>query len=159
MNRKHTTLIRALAARMGRRGQFLALIGFGFGVYGVSMLIEPARPTPPGVFFIQSILPVWLRAGIWMVCAAVGIAYGIFKPRRDRWGFVALLIPPLSWALFMLLSWASLFVIGVGDRRGWASAIAWLCLAFAIHLVSGWAEPRVRAHFDALNGTRKEGRE
>lgn len=150
---------KALASRMGRRGQYLLVIGVGWVLYGFSMLIEPLRPLPPGVFLVHYLLPVWVRAGIWILGGAIAIAYGVGRPRRDRWGFAALIVPPLAWSLFLLTSWAALFITGEGDRRGWASAIVWASTAVGVHLVSGWAEPRVRAHLAALKGTGTQGRE
>jgi hypothetical protein len=86
---------------LGRRGTALALFGIGKMAYGLSFLLHP-EPDPRGLGLLTSVASIRCWAALWVICGAVTFACAWLRIGRDRWGFVAALVPPFVWGAAFL---------------------------------------------------------
>ncbi|MCX4661513.1 hypothetical protein [Streptomyces uncialis] len=96
-------MARRLGARLGRRGVALTLLGLGKMLFGLGYALQP-DPDPRGLRLLTGIAPLQCWAAVWIVCGAVTAASAWVRVGRDRWGFVAALIPPFLWGSAFLWS-------------------------------------------------------
>lgn len=92
---------RRLRARLGRRGAALVLFGTGKALFGLSFILHP-DPDPRGLGLLVGLADIRCWAGLWVVCGAVTFACAWLRIGRDRWGFIAALIPPFVWGFAYL---------------------------------------------------------
>ena len=104
---------RRLQARLGRRGAFLAILGTGKTCWGIGMLVAP-QPSPQGLRLLLAVCPLTHWAWLWITCGVITASSAFLRVGRDRWGFVAALIPPTVWAI----SYTSAVVTGEYARGG-----------------------------------------
>ncbi len=132
----------ATARKLRRRGTFLLAFGLIYTAYGIALLSAPATPFA-GLGPTAALLDtVWWGAG-WTGC---GLAAIHAAPRRtlrgDAYGYNALLVPPMIWAL--AYTWSALLWLAtagvLGNPRAWAAAIIWSAAIVAVLVVSGWPE-------------------
>lgn len=120
---------------LGKRGRVLLFFGCLDVVYAVS-LTAPDEATRTAALFVwlASIAPLWVWALYW---GAVGVVclWQAFC-RRDAIGYTAAIGLKVGWGVVSLGGW----VFG-GVGRGYVSAAIWLCLAWMVYVISGWAEP------------------
>lgn len=114
---------------------FLAFLDF---VYAFS-LCRPATPATSLVVFLQSIAPLGVFAGAWLVVGVLCLA-GAFGRRRwpwlDIWPFLAAVMIKVFWSTLIILGW----LIGEVDR-GWAAASVWIAVGVLVVTLAGWQEP------------------
>ncbi|AWT42545.1 hypothetical protein HXP45_01415 [Streptomyces actuosus] len=104
---------RRLRAALGRRGAFLLILGIGKTCWGIGMLLIP-QPNPEGLRLLISLCPLTHWAWLWIVCGLITAGSAFLRIGRDRYGFVAALIPPTVWAI----SYTSAVVTGEFARGG-----------------------------------------
>jgi hypothetical protein len=110
---------RRLYAMLGRRGCFLAILGVGKTCWGVSFLVNP--PSDEGLELLTRYCDLQHWSWLWIVCGLVTLGSAFVKIGRDRFGFLAALIPPTVWAA------AYTFAVITGDySRGGFVAVWYL---------------------------------
>lgn len=97
---------RRLGKRLGRRGAALVLLGFGKMCFGVGYILTPG-PDPRGLELLTRFADIRCWASLWVVCGAVTFASAWLRVGRDRWGFIAALVPPFVWGFAFLWGAAS----------------------------------------------------
>lgn len=95
---------RRLRKRLGRRGAALVLLGTGKICYGLGYLLTP-DPDPRGLELLTRYGDIRYWAMLWVICGTVTFGSAWLHIGRDRFGFIAALIPPFVWGLAFL--WAS----------------------------------------------------
>lgn len=96
--------------RLGRRGEVLIILGIGKVVWGVGYIVDP--PPARGLEMLTSICPLQSWAWLWILAGVVTGCSAFLPAGRDRWGFVAALVPPTVWAT----AYAVGFLSGVYSR-------------------------------------------
>jgi hypothetical protein len=104
---------RRLRKTLGRRGHFLLILGVGKTCWGVGMIVAP-QSAPQGLRLLITLSPLTHWAWLWIVCGLITTGSAFLQVGRDRWGFVAALLPPTVWAV----SYASAVVTGEFARGG-----------------------------------------
>lgn len=92
--------VRWLPQHLGRRGAFLAIIGVGKTCWGISFLVNP--PSADGLQLLTHICSLRHWSWLWIVTGLVTLGSAFLKVGRDRYGFVAALLPPIVWAVAYL---------------------------------------------------------
>lgn len=87
---------RWLHRKLGRRGIFLLIAGIGKTCWGVSFLITP--PNTEGLRLLTQLCSIRHWSWLWIVAGVVTFVSAWLRIGRDRWGFIAALIPPTVWA-------------------------------------------------------------
>lgn len=141
-----------LVRRFGYRGSALIVLGVTWTLFGISVLIQPATEARP--FVLHEMLPLPLRAGLWIAAGLVGIAIGLRGAHHDDTvGMVALMLMPLERCASFTVSWLA-YVITLGAdtlhpsidvqgwSHGWYGAAIWLLIVTLVRLVAGWPNPR-----------------
>jgi hypothetical protein len=105
--------VRRLRSALGRRGAFLLVLGTGKTCWGIGMLVIP-QPNPEGLRLLTSLCPLSHWACLWIICGLITASSAFLRIGRDRYGFVAALIPPTVWAI----SYTSAVVTGEFARGG-----------------------------------------
>jgi hypothetical protein len=126
-----------------KRGQILLIFGFIWTVIGVSVYQQPALPGYGNLLF--SHIPLWLRAGAWIVTGVVAMAYAL-RPRvitNDGVGFLALYIMPAERAAIFLWGWVESITPGGGPGygRGLLAGAVYLVLVAAVMVIATWPDP------------------
>jgi hypothetical protein len=110
---------RRLYKALGRRGVFLAILGVGKTCWGVSFLVNP--PGDEGLELLTRYCELRHWSWLWIMCGLVTLGSAFVKIGRDRFGFLAALIPPTVWAA------AYTFAVITGDySRGGFVAVWYL---------------------------------
>jgi hypothetical protein len=89
--------VRRLRQRLGRRGIFLLIIGTGKTCWGISFLVDP--PDDHGLQLLTDVCSLRHWAWLWIIAGLVTGTSAFLRIGRDRYGFVAALIPPTVWAV------------------------------------------------------------
>ena len=92
---------RRIRMQLGRRGTALALLGMGKMCFGTGYLLTPA-PNPRGLELLTRFADLRWWAGLWVACGAVTFGCAWLRIGRDRWGFIAALVPPFVWGAAFL---------------------------------------------------------
>lgn len=101
---------RRLRKRLGRRGGVLIILGIGKIVWGIGFIVDP--PPARGLEMLTSMCPLQSWAWLWITSGVVCCSSAFLRVGRDRWGFVAALVPPTVWATAYAVS----FMSGVYSR-------------------------------------------
>ena len=140
--------VKRVSTRVGRRGAVLICFALGWFFIGLSVELMPQMGVP------LSILPVWVRAGIWWVSAVVAFCYA-FVPRwrSDAPGFVALYIPTALRVVSYFVAWLE-FLRNPEDglELGWLACIIFLIFTGLIIIISGWREDRTQDLLEQAEG-------
>lgn len=88
---------RRLSAHLGRRGEFLLILGIGKTCWGISFLADP--PNPAGLQLLTSVCDLRHWSWLWILCGIVTVVSAFMRIGRDRVGFWAALVPPTVWAI------------------------------------------------------------
>lgn len=91
-------MIGSVRRRLGRRGVPLVLLGAGKVGWGVGFVASPS-PDPRALAGVTAVMPLSGWALVWVGAGTVAIVSAFLPEGRDRWGFVAAVIPPGAWAL------------------------------------------------------------
>lgn len=100
-----------IRSRLGRRGTPLLIIGTGQMAWGIGFMAAP-NTNPVGLELLTDHAPLHCWAVLWMLFGAITAGSAFLKIGRDRWGFIAALVPPGVWAVAYLSSAA----VGVYPR-------------------------------------------
>lgn len=124
-----------MASRVGNRGSVLIFFGTVDLVYAVS-LSAPSQQTRQAPLFVwlASIAPMWVWAATWGVVGV--ICWWEAFQRRDGTGYASAICLKVFWGLVCAGGW----LLG-GVDRGYVSAALFLCQAWVLWKISGWAEP------------------
>jgi len=130
------------AARLGRRGAVLLMLGVIWFFIGIGTITDPYGPDGNrnmGLF--HEVLPSWLRAILWMGTALAALS-AAWRPagRRDDWGYMALILMPIIRTASYTWAWLTNMFGGHGDPTGWLGAIVWGTVAVLVFTISGWPE-------------------
>lgn len=106
---------RRLHRLLGRRGIFLLILGIGKTCWGVSFLVDP--PSPEGLRLLTSLCSLRHWAWLWIVAGLITTVSAFLRVGRDRYGFVAALVPPAVWAIAYL----SAVISGDYSRGAWVA--------------------------------------
>jgi hypothetical protein len=110
--------VRRLRRLLGRRGHFLLILGIGKTCWGVSFLIDP--PSTQGLQLLTRWGPnfcIERWAWLWITAGLVTTASAFLRVGRDRFGFVAALVPPAVWAIAYLAA----VISGEYSRGAWVA--------------------------------------
>jgi hypothetical protein len=89
---------RRLTRALGRRGVALLILGAGKVCFGIGVFAAP-QPDPRGLSLLTDYAPLHCWAWVWVLCGAITFASAFLRIGRDRWGFVAALLPPALWGV------------------------------------------------------------
>jgi hypothetical protein len=135
-------VIQGARRRLGRRGIPLLLLGAGKIGWGVGFVAAPSTD-PRALAGVTAVMPLGAWACLWVGAGLVAIAAAFLPVGRDRWGYVAAVIPPGAWALghfYAALEFQYLRALFVG---------LWYLLSHALVIlwaasVAEYALPRVK---------------
>lgn len=88
---------RRLQKTLGRRGEFLLILGTGKTCYGISFIVSPA--TLPGLELLTRFCSLQSWAWLWIAAGCITLVSAFLRIGRDWLGFVAALTPPTVWAI------------------------------------------------------------
>ncbi|MEU7066875.1 hypothetical protein [Streptomyces sp. NPDC046161] len=106
---------RRLHRTLGRRGTFLLILGIGKTCWGVSFIVDP--PSTEGLQLLTSVCSLRHWAWLWILAGLITTASAFLRVGRDRFGFVAALVPPSVWAIAYL----SAVISGDYSRGAWVA--------------------------------------
>lgn len=141
-----------LVRRFGYRGAALLTLGIMWGLFGLSILAN--GDTPERSWVLHDLIPVPVRAALWIGAGLVGIIVGLRGPDHDdTLGMLALMLMPLErFASFAVsyvaygATWLGHHATGAveitGYRDGLLAASVWLLVVTLVRLVAGWPNPR-----------------
>lgn len=104
-----------LHRRLGRRGTFLLILGVGKTCWGVSFLVDP--PSTQGLQLLTSVCDIRHWAWLWISAGLVTGGSAFLRVGRDRYGFVAAVVPPIVWAIAYTVA----VVSGDYSRGAWVA--------------------------------------
>lgn len=121
----------ALWRHLQWRGLALAGTGAAWVVVGLGLLLtdRPAVRAATGPLIGLMCIQGW--GGVWIGCGVLGLAAGLRRPGRDIWGFGAISLPPVVWAL----SYATAAVIG-RYAPGWATVPVYSVIVLLIAIIA-----------------------
>lgn len=131
------------------RGRFLIGFALMYCCFGYSYVVEGSAASRTSVFqWLPDFIPVTALSGPWFIAAAIAIGSSFRRvpPRTDRYGFMALALVPLLWAMMFLFSY-----LAGHAPTGWISAMLYGGFAMIVILVSSWPNP-VRLDGTLLGG-------
>lgn len=136
--------------RLGHRGVWLLLLGLLWFAFGVGLFFLPENPAP-GAF--HQLLPIPVRAGMWMTAASVAIYTGLRgRGQDDSWGHLALWLMPAERLLSYAAAWGmhvatnTLGMDPLGYADGWYAALIWAFVVTMLRLVAAWPNPSAVPH-------------
>lgn len=88
--------LRRVRKHLGRRGAILLILGSGKICWGISFIVDPPQPVGLNLLTRFGDLPQW--AWLWIICGTITFASAFARIGRDRYGFLAALVPPTVWA-------------------------------------------------------------
>lgn len=107
--------VRRLRKQLGRRGHFLLILGLGKTCWGAGMIVDP--PQSAGLGLLTRIAPLHCWAWLWVLAGAITIISAFLQVGRDRFGFVAAMVPPAMWAISYLVA----VISGDYSRGAWVA--------------------------------------
>jgi MFS family permease len=133
-----------IAARLGRRGLVLIIVGiiwifYGFGVFA-QIRERFSRPGPSPLDWMDN--PHW--GWMWIACGMVGIAIGLGRRAApDVIGFSAIILPVLPWLTFFGYSFLVNYATGgvFGEPNNFSGFLVWSLVAVFIRVIAGWDDP------------------
>ncbi len=142
-------------ARIGRRGASLLILAGLWASIGVSLLTTPEAAVPPNASLFHRLIPIWIRAALWIGTALIAAWYAL-RPRQraDSLGFAALIFMPLERTASFFVGWAISLITGgeAGYAPGLYGAIAWGSASALIIIIAGWPEPEQRCELPNPKG-------
>ena len=128
-----------------RRDRALLLMAILWACVGYSLWQQPDY-YPDDSHYPMEYLPPWVRVGIWWISAACALV-AVWAPKSsDKWGFLALVIPPAFRAV--AFTWG----VALADTL-LLSAVTWWCVTLLVYLLAAWpSPPRVPAPRDEVDG-------
>lgn len=104
---------RCVAARLGRRGEVLLLLGVGKVCFGVGVIASP--PPSRGLDLLLRYGPLCRWALVWIIGGAIVAGSAWVPIGRDRLGFIVACIPPTVWAI----AYGTAAADGIYPRGAW----------------------------------------
>jgi len=143
-------MIDRLAARYGRRGCWLMLLGAMWLLIGGGTFLDPLAPRP---WVLLELAPPWAVAMGWWVTGVLAI----FQGRRgvvedDSLGHVALYVMPMirvgSYLICTAVYGTTLVLTELGRMDGpvgwsgaWYAALVWSLMPLVLAVVAAWPNP------------------
>lgn len=84
--------------RLGRRGVPLVALGAGHIWWGVGW-VATQPPDGRGLSGLLRVMPLEGWAAVWVTAGVVALVCSVQPVGRDKWGYIAAVIPPGAWAL------------------------------------------------------------
>lgn len=109
-------VVRRLREHLGRRGIFLLILGIGKTCWGVSFLVDP--PSTEGLQLLTQLCSLRHWSWLWIAAGLITTVSAFLRVGRDRFGFIAALVPPSVWAIAYLAAVMS----GEYSRGAWVAA-------------------------------------
>ncbi|MGW6531491.1 hypothetical protein [Streptomyces venezuelae] len=106
---------RWLRRRLGRRGAFLLILGVGKTCWGLSFLVDP--PPTQGLRLLTGLCDIRHWSWLWIICGLITAGSAFLRIGRDRYGFVAAILPPTVWAIAYTVA----VVSGDYSRGAWVA--------------------------------------
>jgi hypothetical protein len=106
---------RRIRRQLGRRGHFLLILGIGKICWGSGMIVDP--PSTTGLALLTRFAPFHCWAWLWVIAGIITTASAFLRVGRDRFGFVAAMVPPAVWAISYLVAVLS----GDYSRGAWVA--------------------------------------
>jgi len=122
---------------LGHRGRGQLLLAAAWLFIGIDSIADPTV-TPTRYLFHESLPPI-LRAGMWIATGLVATVTAWWAPGKDKWGFVALVIPPAVRFFSYGMAWilGALPLGSIGYVNGWIGAAVWAAVvAIVIHIAA-----------------------
>ncbi|MFJ4682068.1 hypothetical protein [Streptomyces sp. NPDC088789] len=94
---------------------FLLILGVGKTAWGLSFLLDP--PDPQGLALLTRVCSLRHWSWLWIVAGLVTAGSAWLRVGRDRYGFVAALVPPTVWAV----AYTAAVVSGEYSRGGFVA--------------------------------------
>ncbi|MFB8393636.1 hypothetical protein [Streptomyces yangpuensis] len=107
--------VRRLRKQLGRRGHFLLILGLGKTCWGAGMIVDP--PQSAGLGLLTRIAPLHCWAMLWVIAGIITTLSAFLQVGRDRFGFIAALVPPAVWAI----SYLAAVISGDYSRGAWVA--------------------------------------
>lgn len=124
----------------GRRGGFLLITGTGQVCWGAGIVTDP--PSTAGLRLLTDRCPIEAWGWLWVVCGAVAMVSAFVRVGRDGAGFIAVYLPPVTWAT----AYAAAAVTGEFSRGVWVAG--WYLTAVGVIMwaatVPEYAVPRTK---------------
>ena len=121
-----------------RREAFLAVSSLGYGLLGLTYLLEDTLSRAQGFAWLPFDIGADEMGWVWIVAAIIVAISAVLSdnhPRFVKWGFVSLIIPPATWSLIFLFAWI------LGDHpTGYITTISYSMMAAWIWIVSAWPD-------------------
>lgn len=121
------------------RGRFLVLFALIYMCFGYSYIVEASTPARRETFgWMPHAIPMTVLCVPWFIAAAIAVASAITykQPHTDRFGFMALVLVPVVWALMFLFSYFAGYA-----PTGWISTIIYGAFTAIVILTSSWPNP------------------
>ncbi|MFJ7269439.1 hypothetical protein ACIQV3_22805 [Streptomyces sp. NPDC099050] len=107
--------VRRLRKQLGRRGHFLLILGIGKICWGAGMIVDP--PSTTGLGLLTRTAPLHCWAWLWVIAGIITTASAFLQVGRDRFGYVAAMVPPAVWAISYLVA----VISGDYSRGAWVA--------------------------------------
>lgn len=125
---------------VGLRGVALAGCGLGWATYGIGIITDPRYGVSRGVTVLTHVRPLSWWGAMWIACGLIGMAAAALRTGKDRFGFGAVCLPPLVWAL------AYVVTIATGEYSpAWTSTPAWCVPVLLLAVVAALSARLTRA--------------
>lgn len=125
-------------ARLGRRGAVMFVLGLLWVSTGLSTL---AFYEAPAGYVLLAKFPTPI-AWAWVVTGAIAMIFAFRPQGKDKWGFVALYVPPGMRFIAAAVAYGDW--LSDGGRVGSSSALfgifSWVAILILIYTISGWRE-------------------
>ncbi|MYV77806.1 hypothetical protein GT352_28315 [Streptomyces sp. SID1046] len=107
--------VRRIRHQLGRRGHFLLILGIGKICWGAGTIVDP--PATTGLALLTRFAPLHCWAWLWVIAGIITTASAFLQVGRDRFGFVAAMVPPAVWAISYLVA----VISGDYSRGAWVA--------------------------------------
>ncbi|MEU1775340.1 hypothetical protein ABZ501_20290 [Streptomyces sp. NPDC019922] len=129
----------ALWRHLGWRGLALSGVGACWIVVGLGLLLTTRPAVNAGAGPLIDLMCIEAWGGVWIGCGVLGGIAGTLRPGRDTWGFAAVSLPPVVWAL----SFGTAAVVG-RYSPGWATVPVYSAVLLLIVIIAALTGGRRR---------------
>ena len=136
-----------IARRIGARGAMLLVLS----ALWVRLFVWPlfaGQPADADVFYYT--WPIELRLALWAATIAVAVIAAFVPPRKDWFGWVALVLMPMQRLSAWAISWVEAQIPGgePGDHRAAAMVVLYGLLVLAVLVAAAMRPPTLEPRTD-----------